>query len=129
MSECRMSRLLGPYVDGELSRAEEHRLTEHIKRCEACDKALAEEMALISLLGRLETAPSHGEIGVLEQRVLQAIAGEPPGSGDFLFGLWERPVPALLTSVALALYLLHAVSRVYPIDTKILVEALIKVAF
>ncbi len=129
MSECRMSRLLGPYVDGELSRVEERRLREHIKRCDTCGKALAEEVALASLLGRLEAAPPVGELGPLEQRVLQAIALEPLASRDFLFGLWERPAPALLISVALTLYLLNAVSRVCLVDTKILVEALVKVAF
>jgi len=112
--ECRArSRMLGPYLDGELDASALVQLDEHVSVCEACGEEVRLLRAMRGSLKRVVRSPAPGE---LRDRMLNAMGAEHArevrayadaniieGSGVGL-GPWSwRTMVPLATAAAIAL--------------------------
>ncbi len=104
MNDCDDIReLLSASLDGELTEAESHRLTEHLASCEACRRELDALKRVWTGLGAL------GEVDLpegLEERVFQRVADVRPRRRRTWLPRWVYPV-ATAAAILLAFVLGH----------------------
>jgi hypothetical protein len=108
MKCSKISDLLGPYVDGELSPEERRTVEEHLRRCPAC-RAELEELRRIETAGRRTVPPDPGEEywNTFLPRLRERIGSEqrrpaPAGWGRRIRRLFEPPVPWVRLAGAVA---------------------------
>ena len=111
MSEDRFEHLLGPYVLGELTDAEQRELERHVEECPACRDDLDEVRHAHAVL----RAEADGPPPELKEWVLARARNEPrqgTAGGRTAGGrrLWLPAVAALLVVAVLGLGLLRTVS-------------------
>ena len=67
-------KLIGRYLDGEVSQKEYARISRHLKDCSTCQKILQDNQSISTVFrDTLKKESSHADFGALETRVLDQI--------------------------------------------------------
>ena len=106
MSEDRFEKLLGPYVQGELSGAEERELEQHLEGCSDCQADLEDLRHAHGIL----RATAGGPPPELKEWVMARVRSEPRHRPTVRWRLWLPVAAALLVVAILGLGLLRTVS-------------------
>lgn len=125
------------YIDGDLCRSERTRLETHLQACDRCKAELAAlEIGGSLLREHLDAVADEADFTLFEDRILTAIAAEPPlalGERVLLWlresfwqhrGAWIATAVAALLLIALLLPFLGGGALPKAVDNEVIIDSL-----